>query len=144
MVFFFLKVYFYLFFDILKIKNIILSIVSVLTLLLGSVGALLQRKIKKLISYSAITMNGFFLFSLVNNNIILLETSLMYLLIYIFTILLFFSLILNIFINNYTLIKLSDLFNIYKYNTSLASLLAILFFSVSGLPPFIGFISKLF
>ena len=144
MVFFFLKLYFYLFFDILKIKNIILSIVSVLTLLLGSVGALLQRKIKKLISYSAITMNGFFLFSLVNNNIILLETSLMYLLIYILTILLFFSLILNIFINNSTLIKLSDLFNIYKYNTSLASLLAILFFSVSGLPPFIGFISKLF
>ena len=144
MVFFFLKFYYYLFFDFLKLKNFILSIVSFLTLIMGSIGALIQRKLKKLISYSAITMNGFFLFSLVNNNIFLLETSLLYLIIYIFTVLLFFSLILNLFINNETIIKIYDLFNIYKYNKYVSILISILFFSISGLPPFIGFISKLF
>ena len=144
MVFFFFKIYFYLFFDVLKLKNFILSICSILTLILGSLGALVQRKLKKLISYSAITMNGFFLFSLLNNNIFLLETSLMYLFVYVFTILLFFSLILNISLNNKSLLKIYDLFNLYKYNKSISLFLAILFFSVSGLPPFIGFISKLF
>ena len=51
MVLFFLKFYYYIFFDFIKLKNIILSVASILTLLLGSIGALIQRKIKKLISY---------------------------------------------------------------------------------------------
>lgn len=144
MVLFFLKFYYYIFFDFIKLKNIILSVASILTLLLGSIGALIQRKIKKLISYSAITVNGFFLFSIINHNVFLLETSLMYLFVYVFTILLFFSLLLNIFVNKNSLIELSDFLNLYKFNKISALFFSILFFSVSGLPPFIGFISKLF
>ena len=96
MVIFFLKIYYYLLFDIIKLKQFIIYIISILTLLFGSIGTLVQRKLKKLISFSAITMNGFFLYSIINNNSFLLETSITYLLIYIFTIILLFSLILNI------------------------------------------------
>ena len=145
MVFFFLKIYYYLLFDIIKIKQFIIYVISILTLLFGSVGTLIQRKIKKLISFSAITMNGFFLYSIVNNNSFLLETSIVYLLIYIFTITLLFSLLLNIFISNKNnLVNLSDFFKMYRYNKSISIIFTILFFSVSGIPPFIGFISKLF
>ena len=59
--------------------------------------------------------------------------------------LLLFAIILNIFLNNGTsIIKLSDLYNIYKYNKLISLLLVFLLFSVSGLPPFLGFFGKLF
>lgn len=145
MVIFFLKIYYYLLFDFVKLKQLIIYIISILTLIFGSIGTLVQRKIKKLISFSAITMNGFFLYSIVNNNSFLLETSITYLLVYIFTILLLLSLLLNIFINdNKILVDIYDFFKIYRYNKSISTILVILFFSVSGIPPFIGFISKLF
>lgn len=141
----FTKFYYYIFIDFIELKNFVLTIVSLLTLFLGSFGALSQRKLKKLIGYSAVTVNGFFLFSLINNNILLLEASLMYSIIYIITILLLFALILNIFLNNgNSLLKLSDLYNIYKYNKLTSLILIFLLFSVSGLPPFIGFFGKLF
>lgn len=145
MVFFFLKIYYYLLFDLIKLKQFIIYIIAIFTLLFGSVGTLVQRRIKKLISFSAITMNGFFLFSIVNNNSFLVETSLMYLIIYIFNILLLFSLLLNIFVSGKNnIVYLSDLFKMYSKNKSISTLFTILFFSVSGIPPFIGFISKLF
>lgn len=144
MVFFFLKIYYYVLFDIIKLKLFIISIISLLTLLFGSMGALLQRKLKKLISFSTVTMNGFFLFTIIHNNIFLLETSLMYLFVYVFTIILLFSLLLNMFLNNNIIICISDFFNIYNYNKYLSHLFTILIFSISGIPPFIGFISKLF
>lgn len=144
MVFFFLKIYYYILFDIIYLKNFIIYIVSLLTLFFGSIGALIQRKIKKLISFSAITMNGFFLFSVFHNNSFLLETSIMYLLVYTFTIIILFLLLLNIFISNNIIIKITDLFNIYIYNKYISNIFLILIFSISGIPPFIGFISKLF
>ena len=144
MILLFIKLHHYLFFDILELKNIILSFVSVLTLCLGSIGALIQRKLKKLIGYSAITVSGFFIFSVINNNIFLIEASIMYLFVYVLSILLFFGIILNLFVKNNNIVFLSDLFNIYKYNKYISVILVLLFFSVSGLPPFIGFMSKLF
>jgi len=144
MVFFFIKIYYYILFDLVQLKQLLISIVSVLTLFFGAIGALLQRKIRKLISYSAITMNGFFLFSIINNNSFLLETSVMYLIIYVFTIILLFSLLLNMFIHNSVIIKITDLFNIYNNNKIISNIFTILIFSISGIPPFIGFISKLF
>jgi len=142
--YFFLKVYYYIIFDITEVKHYILVIISVLTLLFGSIGALIQKKIKKLISFSTITMNGFLLFSIIHNNVLLLETSLMYLIIYIITILMFFTILLNLFTHNSIIYKVVDLFNISTYNKSISHLLTILIFSISGIPPFIGFISKLF
>lgn len=144
MVYFFLKIYYYLFFDWLTYKNIFIIFIAVLTLLLGSIGTLIQSKIRKLLSYSAITMNGYFLFTLVNNNIYLLETSLMYLFVYIVSILLFFIVLLNTFIKNKTLVSLNDFFNLSQLQSPISVLMTLLLFSLSGLPPFIGFISKLF
>ena len=144
MISFFLKIYYYLLFDIIATKQLILIVVSILTLLFGSYGALAQNQIKKLISFSTVTMSGFFLFSIVNNNYILLESFIMYLLVYLITILLLFILLLNMFTYKSVISSMSDLFNIYNNNIILSSIFTILIFSISGIPPFIGFISKLF
>jgi len=144
MVLFFLKIYYYVLFDIIKFKQIIVSFISVLTLLFGSVGALLQVKIKKLISYSAVTMNGFFLYSIIHNNSYLLETNIIYLIIYVITILLLFTLLLNMYIQYGSVIKIKDLLNIYNNNNVISNIFTMLIFSISGIPPFIGFITKLF
>lgn len=144
MVLFFIKIYYYVLFDIIKFKQVIVSFISALTLLFGSVGALLQVKIKKLISYSAVTMNGFFLYSIVNNNTFLLEANVIYILVYVFTILLLFALLLNMFINVGSVVKVKDLLNVYNNNKLISGIFTILLFSISGIPPFIGFITKLF
>ena len=144
MIVFFIKMYYYVLFDVLKLKQLILYIISFLTLVLGSLGALFQRKIKKLISYSTITVNGFFLYAIVNINLVLLESSLMYLFIYIFMSLLLFIISLNVFVNNKIMTKLTDLFNIYYINKPICILLIVILFTLTGLPPFVIFISKLF
>ena len=144
MLFFFIKMYYYILFDVLKLKQLILYVISFLTLLLGSLGALFQKKIKRLISYSTITVNGFFLYSIVNLNIILLESSLMYLFTYIFVSLLLFVILLNFLINNKVMNKLTDFFNVYYINKPICLLLIILLFILTGLPPFLIFISKIF
>lgn len=145
MLFLFLKIYFYVLVDVLEFKRILLSIVGFITLFLGSLGALWQTNIKKVLGYSTITMNGFFIYSLTFSNIELLEMSLMYFFVYIITMLLLFILLLNTFFNNnYVINTVYDLFDLYSYNKRLFNLYLLNFFSLSGIPPFIGFLSKLF
>lgn len=128
MVFFFLKIYYYLLFDFIKFKQLIIYIISVMTLFFGSIGTLVQRKIKKFLSFSTITVSGFFLFSIVNNNIFLVEATLMYILIYIFTVASLLSLLLNVFINSKkTIIYLFDFFKIYNNNKYISTLFTIFF-----------------
>jgi NADH-quinone oxidoreductase subunit N len=144
MVIFFIKIYYYVLFDIVKLKNTIILIISLLTLVLGSLGALYQKRIKKLISYSTITVTGFFLYSIFNLNIVLLESSLMYLFVYIIMSILLLILLLNIYLNDKIMVKLTDLFNIYYLNKSLTFVFIVLIFTLTGIPPFLIFISKLF
>ena len=144
MIVFFIKIYYYVLFDIVKLKNIIILVISLLTLVLGSLGALYQKRIKKLISYSTITVNGFFLYSIFNLNIVLLEGSLMYLFIYILMSVLLFIILLNIFLNDKIIIKITDLFNIYHLNKTLTFFFILLIFTLTGIPPFLIFIGKIF
>ena len=144
MLLFFIKIFYYLLYDLIKLKNSILLFVSILTLFLGSIGALYEINIKKIISYSTITVNGFFIYAIFNLNFILLESSLMYIFIYIIMSFLIFILLMNVFLYNNLLVKIVDFFNIYHLNKMLTFLFLILFFTLTGMPPFFIFISKFF
>nr|CUS58605.1 TPA: NADH dehydrogenase subunit 2 [Podocoryna carnea] len=115
---------------------------SLLSIIIGTVGAFNQTKLKRLLAYSGISHMGFILlgFSVVNK--LGYEASFIYLIIYMFSILSIFLLVSykNFGLNNY-LIELGNL-NIFNKTLSVSWLIA--FLSIAGIPPFAGFISKWF
>lgn len=148
MLIFFIKIYYSISYNIDIFRNFILNIASILTIILGTLGALFQSKLKKLLSYSTITTSGFFILSIACNNIYIISNNFIYIYIYIFSILSIFIIILNMFtIKNNTYFfkdKLSTFYSLYHCNKVLSLLFLFMLFNVAGLPPFVGFLSKLF
>lgn len=135
---------------ILNVQNI-LSFFTILCLLVGGLGGIFQTQLKRLIAYSSIPGLGYVLYGFSDNNEIVFADALYFLVIHcvslvaIFLLLLFIDVNLDIFSREYIDIsnvdKLSGFFFINKYYCLLLSLL---FFSISGIPPFTGFYTKFF
>ena len=115
-------------------------ICSILSIIIGTFGAMNQTKIKRLLAYSGISHIGFIMMglSLLTNQGY--EASFIYLMIYIFTMLGIFVLIYQTYLSgNYYLIELGGLSVVNKL---IAVSWLIFFLSISGIPPLSGFISK--
>ena len=115
-------------------------ICSILSIIIGTFGAMNQTKIKRLLAYSGVSHIGFIMMglSLLSNQGY--EASFIYLFIYIITMLGIFLLIYQTYLSgNYYLIELSGLSIVNKL---LAVSWLIFFLSISGIPPLSGFISK--
>ena len=80
--------------------NDILSIFSILSMVLGLLGALVQTKIKKILAYSSVTTTGFILAGISSGDIYSISQSLLYLIVYILNITPIFIFILNYRFNN--------------------------------------------
>lgn len=118
--------------------SLILLISGLFSVIVGCIGALTQGSLKRFMGYASINQMGFMIIGLGCTNYIGLQASLFYLIVYIWS-LLIFSIILHREIANIT--YLIDLI----FGTSVnKSLLTLVIFSMGGLPPFIGFISKYF
>lgn len=126
--------------------NTILVISSILSIAIGSIGAIYQITLKRLLSYSAIGHAGFLLLC---NSIMNIEgfiSFIFYIIIYVSITLNIFAIILQIqqkttgtsikFINNLNII--------YKNNIMLGSSFVIVMFALAGIPPLSGFFSKLY
>nr|AER54491.1 NADH dehydrogenase subunit 2 [Cyanea capillata] len=112
---------------------------TILSLLVGSIGALNQTKIKKLLAYSGIINMGFIFLGLVTNSYSGLEASLLYLIIYSISFLLFLLLIDIVDSKQNNIIGLSNIGNI---NLVILITLVLLILSIAGIPPFAGFFVK--
>lgn len=135
----------------ISVLTIILQIVSysdffiicgVISIIVGSLGAMNQTKMKRLLAYSGISHIGFIILGvgLVSNQGY--EASFVYLFIYMITMLGVFSLIYNsTFSKNYFIVELGGLSIVNKI---LALTWLIFFLSIAGIPPLAGFISKWF
>lgn len=129
----------------LEINNI-LVISSILSIIIGSIGAIYQVTLKRLLSYSAIGHTGFLLLS---NSIFNIEgfiSFIFYIIIYIIITLNIFSIILQIQQKNSgTSIKyINNLINVYKNNIILGTSFILVLFALAGIPPLSGFFSKLY
>jgi NADH-quinone oxidoreductase subunit N len=111
--------------------------------LLGIFPGLYQIKIKRLIIYSSIASNGFFLMPFFTSSLISLFV---YLIIYLVTISGFFSFyfLLRNKDNLRLITKISELNNFYQVNPALAYGGSFLLFSMAGIPPFAGFLAKFY
>lgn len=138
---FFFKIFFFL---ILKIKVLIYSLI-IFSIVYGAHLAFIQKKIRRYWAYSTINNFGFFFFSTFFCNYFWgLQLGLFFILCYLLMTFFFFFIIFftrNLLSGN--LIYFLSEISFIKNKKILISLI-ILFMSLAGLPPFLGFFSKFF
>jgi len=120
--------------------------VSVLSIMLGTLGALYQVKIKKLLAYSAISHTGFILLGYSSFTNFSLFATYVYIIVYIIISLNMFILLLVLRKRDNFLKfkKVSEFVVLFKSNPMLAINFCLILFSIAGIPPLLGFYSKLF
>ena len=139
----FLKLYFIPFMTLEYVWSDILIFIGIASIIIGSIFALTQENIKRLLAYSAISNIGFIILAmaLVSNDG--LHASLYYTIVYSFTALASFGVITHITSNSHGIEDISDLAGLSKTHPYFAILILITMLSSAGVPPLIGFHAKL-
>jgi len=142
----FIKIYMYVFFSFSFYWFRIFLILGLLSVVFASIAALYQDKIKRLLAYSGIAHMGYVMLAISSNSIEGLFAAYYYLLVYSFTGLAIFIILLSVRkYTNYLKIKsLSDFSSLFRNNPVIAISFSIFMFSLAGIPPLAGFFSKLF
>jgi NADH-quinone oxidoreductase subunit N len=127
------------FLSIAPLLQPLIAFCAVLSLLIGSIGALNQAKIKRLLAYSAVTHIGFLLIAVLPNTIESLNAAFVYIFLYIIMSFNTFTFVLGVFKHGNFITQLSGL---SRYNPVLAMTFAFTLLSIAGVPPLAGFYSK--
>jgi NADH-quinone oxidoreductase subunit N len=120
-----------------------LSVLAVLSLIVGNTVALVQTNIKRLLAYSTISNVGFIVLGFVAGTPGGYSASLYYSLVYVLMVLGSFGVVLLTSRAGYEADKLDDYKGLYQRDPLLALVMMILMFSTAGVPPFVGFWAKL-
>jgi NADH-quinone oxidoreductase subunit N len=121
----------------------VVMFVGVFSVVVGSVIALIQTDIKRLLAYSAIANIGFALtaFSLGDNDAYL--AAMYYIIIYALTTIAAFGVLIAISNKGKEISKVEELSGLFKDHPFMAILMLIVLFSMAGVPPMVGFYAKL-
>ena len=120
----------------------IIIFLSIASMVLGAFAAIGQTNIKRLLAYSSIGHVGFALVGLAANNAEGTAGVLIYLSIYVLMTLGAFACVLSMRRGGRNVEEISELAGLAKTDLRLASILAILMFSLAGIPPLAGFWAK--
>jgi NADH-quinone oxidoreductase subunit N len=126
--------------------SLLLLLSGVLSVLIGSIGAIGQSNIKRVLSYSAVAHTGFILFGLSAGTFNSLVSVLFYVFIYLSLTLSLFSCILGMQQKDTCgpLKLVGNLSFVYKSNFWIALSFIFALFSIAGVPPLSGFFSKFY
>ena len=122
------------------VTNVVL-VCALLSIAYGSIGALNQTKIKRLLAYSGIGHMGFMLFGVAIGSFESIQASLIYMIVYVIMSVCSFSIILSLNLTKNLIIEVSGL---SRDNPAMALTLGLIFLSIAGIPPLAGFLSKWF
>lgn len=122
--------------------KVVITTVSILSLLIGNVTALMQANLKRMMAYSGISHAGFMIMDLVSNGGGV-NTILYYAAAYSFASLAAFSVILAI-SHNKKDENIENIFGLGKRNPLLAIVMACAMMSLGGIPILSGFFAKMF
>jgi NADH-quinone oxidoreductase subunit N len=129
-------------------------LVGILSVFVGTFFAIRQKRLKRVIIYSSIAQVGFLVAALATNTLDGFVSVYFFLLIYIITSVLIWAYIIQFYgsqreVNLFegksaSSIFLSNLSNYFKFDKVGAFSFVLIFFSVAGIPPLSGFLSKIF
>ncbi len=122
----------------------ILAFLSVASMFLGAVAAIGQRNIKRLMAYSSITHMGFVLMGLAAGTEAGATALLIYLTIYVVMNVGVFAFILNMEKDGKPVTDIAALGLYSRREPGRAAALAVLMFSLAGVPPLVGFFGKFY
>ena len=124
--------------------QMIIVFLSIASMLFGAIAAIGQTNIKRLIAYSSIGHIGYTLAGLATGSNEGIQSSIVYISIYIIMNLALFSCLLMLKRNNEYYEEIEDLSGLSKNHPLLSLSLLIILFSLAGIPPLAGFFAKFY
>ncbi len=130
--------------DIIGQWQQVIVVLAVLSMVVGALGAIVQTNIKRLMAYSSIANMGYALVPLAAASVAGVQGMLVFMTIYVITVIGVFATILQMRLRNGMVEQISDLSGLSKTNPGMAISFTILMFSLIGIPPLLGFFGKLY
>ncbi|MBX3487409.1 MAG: NADH-quinone oxidoreductase subunit N [Candidatus Paracaedibacteraceae bacterium] len=122
----------------------ILMVLSIITMLVGSLAALVQKNIKRFLAYSTIANGGYALIGLIAGGQSGVQSILIYVSLYIVAMLGVFSCLSNLNRRGFDVEDIQDIAGINRVFPSTAFAMTFFLFSMAGVPPLAGFLGKLY
>ncbi len=120
-----------------------LTILAILSMATGNILAIAQTNLKRMLAYSTISHMGYFLLGMLSANPNGYSASLFYVIVYSFTSLAAFGLIIMMSRAGFEADEISDYKGLNKRHPWFAFLVSLVMFSMAGIPPTVGFFAKL-
>jgi NADH-quinone oxidoreductase subunit N len=122
----------------------VLVFISIASMFLGAIAAIGQSNLKRLMAYSSIGHMGFALVGLAAGTEAGAQSLLLYLVIYVIMNLGVFTFMLSMERDGSPVVTIADLSGLSRTRPAHALAVAVLMFSLAGLPPMVGFFAKFF
>lgn len=119
-------------------------VLSILSIALGSVVALMQTNIKRLLAYSTISHVGFIMLGFATGTLTGYGAATFYMLVYVLMSLAAFGVIILLNKQGFEVDQISDFKGLSKHSPWFALMMLIIMLSMAGVPPLVGFYSKFF
>lgn len=120
----------------------LIKIVAIFSMAIGSLGAIMQNSLKRLMAYSSILNIGYVLVGICLNNPEGKYAAFVYMLVYGVAAIGFFACLVALFGNRSEEATFDDLKGIALERKTLAAVITVIMFSFVGMPPFAGFFGK--
>ena len=120
----------------------IIIFLSIASMFVGAIAAIVQTNLKRLLAYSSIGHTGYLLIGLASANSMGIKGLLIYITIYLLMNVGIFTVILSLKIKDRYVEYLSDLSGMSKKKPIFSLCIAIVMFSLAGIPPFAGFLEN--
>ena len=140
----FLRLFLSSFYDLLVPWQSLLLVCSLLSMLVGSLAALSQKKLKRLLAFSSVGHIGYMLMGMACGTVEGIQALLIYICIYVLMSINVFACVLSLRGEEGRVKYISDIAVLSKTNPILAITLALTMFSMAGIPPLAGFCSKFY
>ena len=124
--------------------QMIIVFLSIASMLFGAIAAIGQTNIKRLIAYSSIGHVGYMLAGLATGSNEGIQSSIIYITIYVIMNLALFSCLLMLKRNDQYYEDIDDLSGLSKNHPLLSLSLLVILFSLAGIPPLAGFFAKFY
>jgi len=121
----------------------IVSIVATITMIVGTIVAIWQTNIKRMVAYSSIAQAGYMLLGVMATDVNGIKSIIFYSVLYIFAIVGAFSVVVAVRRNRGTN-EIKDFSGLAQQSPLLAAVMTVALLSMAGIPPMAGFVGKMY